>query len=127
MKQLIAVVAVIILGIAVGGIIVGFSSTADNIGTQADALGQGLISEDGQWLGAIGGTNPGGPENPGETENPLPPGALRGPEEGEVVITSAADLAKIGKDSNYPLDGKYIQMADIDLSGYSNWVPIGFQ
>jgi hypothetical protein len=47
MKQLIAVVAVIILGIAVGGIIVGFSSTADNIGTQADALGQGLISEDG--------------------------------------------------------------------------------
>ena len=48
----------IILGIAVGGIIVGFSSTADNIGTQADALGQGLISEDGQWLGSIGGTNP---------------------------------------------------------------------
>ena len=58
MKQLIAVVAVIILGIAVGGIIVGFSSTADNIGTQADALGQGLISKDGQWLGSIGGTNP---------------------------------------------------------------------
>jgi hypothetical protein len=68
MKNLIAVVAVIILGIAVGGIIVGFSSTADNIGTQADALGQGLISEDGQWLGAIGS----GPEAPGVPQEPDP-------------------------------------------------------
>jgi hypothetical protein len=68
MKNLIAVVAVIILGIAVGGIIVGFSSTADNIGTQADALFQGIISEDGQWLGAIGS----GPEAPGVPQEPDP-------------------------------------------------------
>jgi hypothetical protein len=68
MKQLIAIVAVIILGIAVGGIIVGFSSTADNIGTQADALFQGIISEDGQWLGAIGS----GPEAPGVPQEPDP-------------------------------------------------------
>ena len=54
MKQLIAIVAVIILGIAVGGIIVGFSSTADNIGTQADALGQGSSQKMGSGWGLSG-------------------------------------------------------------------------
>jgi hypothetical protein len=38
MKELIAVVAVIILGIAVGGVIVGFQATATDIGTQGAAL-----------------------------------------------------------------------------------------
>jgi hypothetical protein len=41
MKELIAVVAVIILGIAVGGVIIGFDETADRIGTQ----GAGLVGE----------------------------------------------------------------------------------
>ena len=41
MKELIAVVAVIILGIAVGGVIVGFDETADRIGTQ----GAGLVGD----------------------------------------------------------------------------------
>jgi uncharacterized membrane protein len=41
MKELIAVVAVIILGIAVGGVIVGFEDTAVSIGTQ----GAGLVGD----------------------------------------------------------------------------------
>jgi prepilin-type N-terminal cleavage/methylation domain-containing protein len=54
--------------------------------------------------------------------------ALRQPEPGEIVINSADILAKIGHDETYPLDGNYIQMANIDLSGYvagDGWVPIG--
>lgn len=43
MKELIAVVAVIILGIAVGGVIVGFEATADGIGDQVpDIVGTNI-------------------------------------------------------------------------------------
>ncbi|MBE6727237.1 MAG: hypothetical protein E7562_01160 [Ruminococcaceae bacterium] len=42
-----------------------------------------------------------------------------------IVIKTGADLAKIGVDANYPLDGKYILANDIDLSSYENWTPIG--
>jgi hypothetical protein len=42
-----------------------------------------------------------------------------------IDIGSAADLALIGTVSTHPLDGDYIQTADIDLSGYANWAPIG--
>lgn len=42
-----------------------------------------------------------------------------------INIATAADLAKIGIDANYPLDGDYVQTADINLSGYTNWTPIG--
>ncbi len=45
--------------------------------------------------------------------------------ENQIEINSAADLAKIGNDPDYPLDGNYIQMANIDLSDYENWDPIG--
>ena len=38
MKELIAVVAVIILGIAVGGVIVGFSETAGDIGEDVPTI-----------------------------------------------------------------------------------------
>ena len=65
--------------------------------------------------------NEGTPEGPGEVGK-----AIREPGEGEIVITTAEDLAKIGK--GYPLNGSYIQMSDIDLSGYRDgggWVPIG--
>jgi hypothetical protein len=51
MKELIAVVAVIILGIAVGGVIVGFKDTADNIGTQAEGLGGAIVD---QWEAEAG-------------------------------------------------------------------------
>ena len=40
-------------------------------------------------------------------------------------IYTAEDLQKIGKDEKYPLSGSYILMNDIDLSGISNWTPIG--
>jgi uncharacterized membrane protein len=42
MKELIAVVAVIILGIAVGGVIIGFDATAQDIGDQ----GADFVSDD---------------------------------------------------------------------------------
>ncbi|SDF64572.1 hypothetical protein SAMN04244560_01014 [Thermoanaerobacter thermohydrosulfuricus] len=51
--------------------------------------------------------------------------ALRQPNSDEIVIRKPEDLAKIGVDPNYPLNGKYILMSDLDLSGYSNWVPVG--
>jgi hypothetical protein len=38
------------------------------------------------------------------------------------IIRSAADLAKIGRDSGYPLDADYTLAADITVSG---WAPIG--
>jgi len=53
------------------------------------------------------------------------PKPLRQPNSDEIPIYTAEDLAKIGIDPKYPLSGKYILMANIDLSGYSNWTPIG--
>lgn len=53
------------------------------------------------------------------------PRPLRQPNSDEIPIYTAEELSKIGVDPGYPLNGKYIQMADIDLSGYGNWVPIG--
>ncbi|MCD7944404.1 MAG: CotH kinase family protein [Clostridia bacterium] len=41
-----------------------------------------------------------------------------------IAIYSAEDLAKIGVDDDYPLDGDYVLVADIDLTEY-NWTPIG--
>lgn len=41
-----------------------------------------------------------------------------------ISISSAADLANIGTNSSYPLDGNYKLTTDIDLSGIS-WTPIG--
>ena len=44
--------------------------------------------------------------------------------DGEVIkIASAADLAKIGVDKSYPLNGNYELTGDITLS--ENWTPIG--
>ncbi|MDR1277611.1 MAG: hypothetical protein LBK02_02560 [Treponema sp.] len=40
-------------------------------------------------------------------------------------IGTAEDLAKIGVDSEYPLDGTYYLSADIDLADYTPWTPIG--
>ncbi|NBH12700.1 hypothetical protein D3Z36_00505 [Lachnospiraceae bacterium] len=42
-----------------------------------------------------------------------------------ISITSASDLAKIGVDPGYPMDGDYVLTANIDLSGAGSWTPIG--
>ena len=42
-----------------------------------------------------------------------------------ISIASADDLAKIGTDDNYPMNGDYVLTTDIDLSGVGNWTPIG--
>lgn len=61
------------------------------------------------------------PDTPSEPEPEPSDEGLRQPEEDEILVYTAADLYSI---RNNPT-GKYIQMADIDLSGYSNWSPIG--
>ncbi|WP_241754917.1 GLUG motif-containing protein [Koleobacter methoxysyntrophicus] len=58
-------------------------------------------------------------------------GPLREPAEGEIVIRTAEELAKIGRDPSYPYNGSYILMSDIDLEGFdyygdgTGWAPIG--
>lgn len=43
---------------------------------------------------------------------------------GQIGISNADELKKIGKDKDYPMDGDYVLTNDIDLSG-SDWTPIG--
>lgn len=43
---------------------------------------------------------------------------------GQIGISNADELKKIGKDKDYPMDGDYVLTDDIDLSG-SDWTPIG--
>jgi hypothetical protein len=58
-------------------------------------------------------------------------GPLREPAEGEIVIRTAEELARIGRDPSYPYNGSYILMSDIDLEGFdyygdgTGWAPIG--
>ena len=40
-----------------------------------------------------------------------------------IPISTAEQLASIG--SGYPLDGSYVLAADLDLSGWESWTPIG--
>ena len=42
----------------------------------------------------------------------------------QITISSASELAKIGHDSEYPMDGDYVLEKDIDLSD-AGWEPIG--
>ena len=42
-----------------------------------------------------------------------------------IVIRSAEELAMIGTNSKYPMNGDYFLVADIDLSGIESWEPIG--
>jgi len=44
MKQLIVLIATIILGVAIGGIIIGFSGTAKTITTDAGNAVSGIVS-----------------------------------------------------------------------------------
>lgn len=43
---------------------------------------------------------------------------------GQIGISNADELKKIGKDKDYPMDGDYVLTDDIDLSD-SDWTPIG--
>jgi type II secretion system protein G len=61
--------------------------------------------------------NPGS-DGPGEEHQAEVPPGYTG-------IYTPAELASIGNDPNYPLDGNYIVMANISLSGYVDWAPIG--
>ncbi len=45
--------------------------------------------------------------------------------DGYTAIYTAEQLASIGVDGNYPLDGCYILANDLDLSNYDSWTPIG--
>lgn len=45
MKELIAVVAVIILGVAVGGVIIGLDAIAEDISGDAVTYGDGIVGE----------------------------------------------------------------------------------
>jgi hypothetical protein len=42
-----------------------------------------------------------------------------------ILIKSESEMAKIGKDYNYPMDGNYVLIADLDFSSFDNWEPIG--
>jgi prepilin-type N-terminal cleavage/methylation domain-containing protein len=84
-----------------------------NIGGKVSKKASGL---DGNAIpSATPGNNPGGGGPEHLTEVP----------EGYIGIYTPAELASIGNDPDYPLDGNYIVMKDLDLSGYENWTPIG--
>jgi type II secretion system protein G len=85
-----------------------------NIGGKASKKASGL---DGNAIpSAVPGNNPGNGNEPGHiTEVP----------EGYIGIYTPEQLASIGVDPDYPRDGNYIVMKDLDLSGYENWTPIG--
>jgi len=42
-----------------------------------------------------------------------------------INLFSSAELALIGKSPDYPLNGNYLLMNDINISSYENWTPIG--
>lgn len=45
----------------------------------------------------------------------------------EVIrIYSVNELSQIGNNEEYPLDGSYVLMKDIDMSSIENWTPIGY-
>jgi prepilin-type N-terminal cleavage/methylation domain-containing protein len=94
----------------------GTLNTSDdicNIGGKVSKKASGL---DGNAIpSATPGNNPGGggPEHQAEVPD------------GYIGIYTPEQLASIGVDEDYPLDGNYIVMNTIDLSGYVNWTPIG--
>lgn len=52
-------------------------------------------------------------------------GKYEGVPEGYIGIKYPHELLKIGSDPSYPLDGQYYVIANLDLSEYDNWLPIG--
>lgn len=47
------------------------------------------------------------------------------PDPAAISISTPEQLAAIGTDPAYPLNGSYVLAADLDLSGYAGWTPIG--
>jgi type II secretion system protein G len=64
---------------------------------------------------AVPGNNPGNGNEEHLSEVP----------DGYIGIRTPAELASIGVQEGFPLDGDYIVMANISLSGYVDWTPIG--
>jgi type II secretion system protein G len=94
----------------------GTLNTSDdicNIGGKVSKKASGLNGN--AIPSATPGNNPGGGGPEHLTEVP----------EGYIGIYTPGELASIGNDPKYPLNGNYIVMKDLDLSGYSNWNPIG--
>jgi type II secretion system protein G len=95
----------------------GTLNTADdicNIGGKVSKKASGLNGN--AIPSAVPGNNPGNGNEPGHiTEVP----------EGYIGIYTPEQLASIGVDPDYPRDGQYILMAQLDLSDYENWAPIG--
>ena len=52
-------------------------------------------------------------------------GTVGAPDADAILISTPEQLASIGVDSAYPLNGSYVLAADLDLSGYASWTPIG--
>jgi type II secretion system protein G len=96
----------------------GTLNTSDdicNIGGKVSKKASGL--DENAIPSAVPGNNPGGggPEHQAEVPD------------GYIGIYTPEQLASIGNDPDYPLDGNYIVMADLNLSGYNNWTPIANQ
>ena len=51
------------------------------------------------------------------------PLSVYGEESAVIPISNAEELARIGTDAGYPMDGDYELTADIQLEG--NWTPFG--
>jgi type II secretion system protein G len=86
-----------------------------NIGGKVSKKASGL---DGNAIpSAVPGNNPGNGNEEHLSEVP----------DGHIGIYMPEQLASIGNNPDYPLDGNYIVMDDLDLSGYENWTPIGVE
>lgn len=110
MKQLLAIIAIIILALSVGGVIVGFAAQADSMGSEVGTVTTGILSEEGPWAGA---GVPSAPEGPGGTEFPgfgvdyTEFEATRTYELGAYVtgvLYSNGDLVVTGSGSTYDVD-----------------------
>ena len=99
----------------------GGGTTSDGVSSDGTTSGGtttgGTTSGDTSSGGTSGGTTGGETTKNNGKNDPVPTGAIE--------ISTPEQLAKIGKDKNYPLDGDYVLTANIDLSSYNNWTPIG--
>lgn len=64
-------------------------------------------------------------EMPAAGTNGLFQGEIGQADENAILISTPEQLAAIGQDPAYPLSGSYLLVADLDLSDYGNWTPIG--
>lgn len=107
----------------------GASAHADSESMSLAVNGQDLYRDAGGGIYHVFSspvlTNVTGSGNPRLAGDHVDPGAYEGT---AIEVPDAETLAKIGVEQDYPLDGNYIQTADIDLAGYletSEWTPIG--